>query len=379
MLHSNTRLHLWIPELFTSKGGIQSYSAYFLAALQQSISPTQLEVFLKNDAIANLPLPSKPQWHCAGHYPTSLRTLLFSAQLLKYGVQHRPNLVITTHLNFTLAANVLKRFANVPYWTVAHGIEAWDINKPALRTALHHADRILAVSRYTGDRLIQEQGLDPKKVVVLPNTFDSDRFQISEKPIHLLKKYQLQPDQPIILTVCRLAPQERYKGYDQVFAALPLIRQAIPNVHYMIVGQGSDRSRIEQLISDLNLQNCVTLAGFVPDQELCDYYNLCDVFAMPSKREGFGIVYLEAMACGKPVLGGNQDGSIDALCQGKLGALVDPEDISTIAATLIQILQKHYPNPLLYEPHLLRQQVIETFGFKKFQATLTDLLMSQRV
>jgi glycosyltransferase involved in cell wall biosynthesis len=124
------------------------------------------------------------------------------------------------------------------------------------------------------------------------------------------------------------------------------------------------------LLIHYDLQDCVTLAGFISDTELCDYYNLCDTFAMPSHGEGFGIVYLEAMACGKPTLAGNRDGAQDALCHGKLGALVDPDDSSAIAQTLIQILQKTYPNPLMYQPEAMRQAVIDRFGFDRFQDTL---------
>ena len=95
---------------------------------------------------------------------------------------------------------------------------------------------------------------------------------------------------------------------------------------------------------------------------------------MPSKGEGFGIVYLEALACGKPTIGGNQDGAIDALCQGELGALVNPDDVEAIAKTIIQILQGNYPNPLLYKPELLRKKVIKIFSFERFNTTLTNLI-----
>ncbi|HEY9872812.1 MAG TPA: glycosyltransferase, partial [Candidatus Obscuribacterales bacterium] len=156
--------------------------------------------------------------------------------------------------------------------------------------------------------------------------------------------------------------------------ALPEIRRQIPNVHYILVGKGSDRVRIEKLITELNLQEGVTLAGFIPDDELCDYYNLCDLFAMPSKGEGFGIVYLEALACGKPCLGGDRDGAIDALCHGELGVLVNPDDIGAIAQSLIQILQRTYPNPLIYQPEALRQKVIDKFGFEQFKQTLATYL-----
>ncbi|NEQ88442.1 MAG: glycosyltransferase family 4 protein, partial [Moorea sp. SIO2I5] len=163
---------------------------------------------------------------------------------------------------------------------------------------------------------------------------------------------------------------EQYKGYDQILGALPQIRQRIPNIHYILVGKGDDRLRIEQLISQLQLQDCVTLTGYVPDEELAAHYHLCDVFAMPSKAEGFGIVYLEALASGKPALGGNQDGAIDALCHGELGVLVNPNDVNEIANNLIDILQDNYPNKLFYKPQLLRQKVFEKFGFQSFKKTL---------
>jgi glycosyltransferase involved in cell wall biosynthesis len=371
-----THLHLWFPNIFEIKGGIQVYSAFFLEALQSTYPKVNYEVFLKHDTrySKNLSVPSNTNFHFSGALPLSLRTSAFAAQLIGTGLWQRPNLVITTHLNFTVAAYWLKRLAGIPYWAVAHGIEAWNIQNPALQTALHHADRILAVSSYTRDRLLKEQNLDPSKISLLPNTFDPNRFKISDKPTHLLERYGLKPEQPIILTVNRLSLSESYKGYDKVLEALPQIRQVIPNVHYIIVGKGDARPQIEQLIRERQLQDCVTLAGFIPDAELCDYYNLCDLFAMPSKLEGFGIVYLEALACGKPALGGNQDGAIDALCHGQLGALVNPHDTGEIAKTIIQILEGTYPNSLLYQPEILRQKVIDIYSFDCFKRTLSEYL-----
>jgi glycosyltransferase involved in cell wall biosynthesis len=374
-------LHLWVPNLFNFKGGIQVYSAFLIKALKSIYPNDNHAIFLKHDTNSqgNFLAPHKVHFHCAGVWPLSLRTPAFAAQILGRGLWQRPNLVITTHLNFTVAAYWLKRFVGIPYWTVAHGVEAWDIQRPTLQTALRHADRILAVSSYTRDRLLKEQNLDPSKIEILPNTFDPNRFKIGEKPPHLLEQYQLKPEQPILLTVNRLVLSESYKGYDKVLEALPQIRRVIPNLHYIILGKGDDRPRLEQLIGERQLEDCVTLAGFIPDAELCDYYNLCDVFVMPSKLEGFGIVYLEALACGKPTLGGNQDGAIDALCHGELGALVNPDDVEEIAQTITQILQRTYPNPLMFQPDALRQKVIDTFGFERFQQTLAELMKNSPV
>lgn len=369
------KIDLWIPSLFESQGGIQVYSAYFLNALRSILPKSLQRIFLKHDTSNQIPpITTNTIYLTSGHIPPGLRTPAFATQLIISSLRHPPQLIISTHLNFTSAAWFLKKLKNIPYWTVAHGIEAWNLQDSLLKLALQDADRILAVSHYTRDRLIAEQNLEPNKIVVLPNTFDSKRFHISPKPPQLLEKYQLSPQQPIILTVARLAEIERYKGYDRILSALPTIKKNIPNIHYILVGKGDDRPRIEQLINQFNLQDCVTLTGYIPDEQLCDYYNLCDVFAMPSKREGFGIVYLEAMACGKPCLGGDQDGAIDALCHGELGALVNPDDVEAIAQTLIQILQGTHPNSLMYQPELLREKVIEIYGFDKFQETLAALI-----
>jgi len=380
-LSNQNSIHLWLPNLFNFKGGIQVYSGFFLEAIQSIYPEMNYHVFLKHDTdnSENEFYSDKTHFHFAGTLPLSLRTPGFATQIISSGIWQRPNLVISAHLNFTVAAYWLKRLVGIPYWTVAHGVEVWNIQRPALQTALQHADRILAGSSYTRDRLLKEQNLDPNKISILPNTFDPHRFQIGAKPAYLLEQYKLEPEQPIILTVNRLCSSESYKGYDKVLEALPQIRQAIPNVHYIIVGKGDDRPRIEQLIHQRQLQDCVTLAGFIPDSELCNYYNLCDIFAMPSKLEGFGIVYLEALACGKPTLGGNQDGAIDALCHGELGALVNPDDVGAITKTLIQILQGTYPNPLIYQPEILRQKVIDTFGFERFKQTLAELMQNSPI
>ncbi|BAZ01867.1 glycosyltransferase [Tolypothrix tenuis PCC 7101] len=364
--------HLWFPNIFEFKGGIQVYSAFFLQALQSIYPESQYNIFIKQDVkgSSDITYLSSTKFYFTGAYSNKIRTLAFATKILSQGLVQYPDLVIAAHINFSIAAYLLKVLAGIPYWINVYGLEVWELKNPILKKALQNADRILSISGYTRDRLIKEQNIDADKISLLPCTFDASNFKIASKPTYLLDKYQLTPEQPVILTVARLAESERYKGYDQILQALSQIREIIPDVHYIIVGKGKDQPRIEKVIANLGIKDCVTLAGFVPDEELCDYYNLCDVFAMPSKREGFGIVYLEALACGKPVLAGNQDGAIDALCHGELGALVNPDDVGEIAKTLIQILQGTYHNHLIYQPENLRQKVIDTFGFERFQRTL---------
>lgn len=370
-------IHIWCPDIYRAKGGIGAFCMSLLGALHDWNPAAKRRILLKNDAPQHrLPASGDRQahYHFAGRWPVKLRTGAYSAKLLGLGIIERPDLIIVGHIHFTAAANLLHKFTGVPYWTMAYGVEAWGIERRDLRAALHNSDRIFAISQYTRGRLIEEQSLDPSRVSLLACTFDQERFTIGGKPSHLMKRHNLRPEQPVILTVSRLVASEQYKGYDRVLRAMSRIRESIPGVRYIIVGKGDDRPRIERLIHELDVQDCVTLAGFIPDEELCNYYNLCDVFAMPSKREGFGIVYLEAMACGKPTLAGNKDGAVDALQHGRLGALVDPDDTDEIANVLISVLNKTYPHDLMYDPQALREAVINTFGVNRFRHTLSSNL-----
>lgn len=372
-------LHIWVPNLFEFKGGIQVYLQDVVGSMTAQCSSAAITVIDKLDQAppADQFLSSQVSFLCSGQVPRSLQSLHFVQNMVRAGLAQRPHLILCGHLNFSPVALWLHRLLGIPYWLMVYGIDAWDVRGFQKISALKHADRIVSISTYTRDRLVQEQHLPAEQISILPVTFDATRFTLAAKPSYLLDRYHLQADQPVLLTVARLADSDRFKGYDQVLKALPTIRQTLPEVHYLIVGKGPDRPRIERLIKVLGLQDCVTLTGFVPDNELGDHYNLCDVFAMPSQREGFGIVYLEALACGKPALGGNQDGAVDALCGGKLGALVAPDDIDGIAQSLIQMVQGTYPNSLIYQPEALRQAVIDTYGMAVFQRRLADLLQEQ--
>ncbi|MGB5962065.1 MAG: glycosyltransferase family 4 protein [Coleofasciculaceae cyanobacterium] len=372
-------VHLWVPNLFEYKGGIQVYLQDFLETLIQSFPDYSVVVFNKldkNQPADKLELKNT-SFIFSGNIPIFLRSFHFAFQLILGSLKERPQLIICGHLNFAPIAYLIHRLTGIPYWICVYGADAWNINNYWKKQALHNADKIISISNYTSDRLIHEQKLNPEKIALLPVTFDASRWSIAPKPQYLLDRYQFSSDQPLILTVGRMSKDAQHKGYDRLIHTLPTIIQAIPNIHYLIVGKGDDRPCIEQLIKSLNLEKYVTLTGFIPDQELVDYYNLCDIFAMPSKAEGFGIVYLEALACGKPTLGGNQDGAIDALCHGEIGVLVDPNNLEEIAQAIIKVLQGTCPNPIIYQPETLRQKVIETYGSARFKTILTNLVKNQ--
>lgn len=378
---NKNHFYLIFPNMFGFKGGVQVYSAYLLKSLQDLYPDANYDVFLKYDKndsknLQNIQFLPHTKFHYFGHFPRLLQTMLLAITIIVQGIWQRPSLVLSTHINYAIACYLLKRINGVPYWFVAHGVEVWSTQKTSHKLALQGAEKIIAVSEYTKNRLIKEQNIENRKVHLLFNTFEAKYFQINSKPSYLLKRYNISPNQPIILTVTRLGRMAKYKGYDQILYALVKIRQHIPNIHYILAGKGDDSPRIQSLITRLNLDDCVTLPGFLTDEELCDHYNLCDVFAMPSQGEGFGIVFLEALACGKPVLAGNQDGSVQPLASGELGCLVDPNNVEDIANKLIEIIQGNYANKMVYNPEALRKRTIELFELNQFKTQLAVLLSS---
>lgn len=368
--------HVWLSDLSGTSGGIQRYSRYFLEALQAAWPAPKYEVFVKNDTCEVLDL-SGMHTHVSGNLPSPLRSAGFAGRIVSRAILDLPKLVISGHLHFAVISDWLNRCTNTPYWIVTYGMESWGVQRPFLHRALLNADCVISISRYTKRRLIDEHGLDPDRIEILPCTFDPDLFEPRERSFRLLARLGLQPEQQILLTVARLAGRERYKGYDMVLDALPEILSEVPGLHYVLVGEGSDSERIRERIRDMHLERHVTLTGSVPDSELADYYNICSLFAMPGKLEGFGIVYLEALACGRPVVAGNRDGARDALLDGQLGILVDPDDVTGFVDAAVQVLKGEHPNRMIYDPRALRLRVIERYGPGSFFSRLGEILESR--
>ncbi|MGV3660333.1 MAG: glycosyltransferase [Prosthecobacter sp.] len=371
-------IHIWVPGITEGAGGIQAFSRVYVQAIRQAYPQTELRVFVKNDE----PALDDPLWmmgvtfHSVVRYPPWLRTVMLVIRGLGLGLWERPACVVTTHLHFLPALCWLKWLRGVRVMTVLHGIEAWDLRGGPRVQALRRADHLLAVSRHTRQAVIDSYGIDPLKISVVPNTFDTARFELGPKPEHLLRRYGLRADQPVLLTVSRLALTERYKGHRQVLEALERVRRRFPDVCYLIVGTGDDMPSLREAVEAGGLQSNVILAGHVPGEELADHYRLCDAFVMPSSREGFGIVFLETMACGKPVVAGNVDGSVDALEGGRLGRLVNPNDPGQIAEAICETLAHEPKGALWHDPVALRAEVVAHFGYSRVSRLLADDLAS---
>ncbi len=283
-----------------------------------------------------------------GKYWKKLRTwYCYRALRDFYGEGQRPDLVLATTWNFARGVVSLTRRNGTKLVTVVHGLEVTrkmsGLKKRWLKNTLRSSQRIISVSSFTKDRLLMSYDIDAEKVQIIPPGIDTARFFPSNGSQDLRRKYSLMNNR-IILTLARVIVR---KGHDRVIQALPLVRQKIPNITYVICGpwEESYHQQLQSKIDELGLTDSVMFTGYVDRQEIPAFHNLCDVYIMPSRElttvgdtEGFGITYLEANACGKPVIGGNSGGVADAIVDGETGFLVDPENPKEIAEKLILLL-----------------------------------------
>lgn len=205
---------------------------------------------------------------------------------------------------------------------------------------LNQADAIVAVSQFTYQALIRLMNTDPKKIHIIENGVDINRFIPGAKDQNILNKHQLM-GKKILLTVGRLVKR---KGIDKTLYALPKIIETIPDIHYLIVGTGEFRPQLNKIITELKLEQYVTFTDRIEDEDLVKYYQSCDLFLMPNREladndtEGFGLVFLEANACEKAVIGGRAGGAVEAVQDNKTGLLVDGNKSDEISQAVITLL-----------------------------------------
>ncbi|MGQ9919344.1 MAG: asparagine synthase (glutamine-hydrolyzing) [Bryobacteraceae bacterium] len=321
-----------LTDAFGGIGGIAKFNRDLLRALAAMPECRRIDAFPRLVQRRPEPLPARVRYH----FEAARSKWAFTLSALRSGWDRSPaHLVICGHLNLlpvAWAVHVLKR---CPLMVIVHGVEAWTPHKSRLvRLLLRRVDRVVSVSRYTAQKLTGWSGVPPERIAILPNCIDLEFFSPRAPNAEMQQRYGL-PGKRVLLTVGRLDAMERYKGFDEVLEVLPDLIRDHQDLVYVIVGEGSDRPRLMQKASDLGVSDHVVFTGFISEEEKRDVYALADVYLMPGRGEGFGIVYLEAMAMGVPAIASTADGSRDAVLDGKLGQVVDPND----PAGLIQAIR----------------------------------------
>jgi phosphatidylinositol alpha-1,6-mannosyltransferase len=241
----------------------------------------------------------------------------------------KPDVVLSGHIVTAPAALAIRRVTGIPYVQYLYALEVRE--RPRLAAAAARgAEAVIAISRYTAE-LGRAAGAPAERIRVVPPGVD------------VVDAAPRDGAGPRILTVARL--QDRYKGFDVMVRAMPLIRARVPGAEWIVVGDGRLRGEIERQASAAGVADGVRLCGALSDAERDAWYDRAGVFAMPSRLppgsagEGFGIVYLEAATHGVPSVGGNVGGALDAIADGETGRLVDPTSHVAVAAAIAELLE----------------------------------------
>lgn len=275
--------------------------------------------------------------------PLYVRALLAAARIVR---EHRINVVCVGELVYGSWLGIaLKKIFGCKLIIYTHGEEITAASSGRLhgskrRDYLQAADKVIAVSGFTCDALSRDMGLTQDKIVLIQNGVDIDQFTPGAKDEALLHAHGLQ-GRKVILTVGRLVPR---KGADMAVRAIASLLKERDDLRYLIVGDGEMRAQLEAIIEEEGVAGKVLLAGQVSNEDLIKYFRLCDIFLMPNRTmpdgdtEGFGLVFREANACGKPVIGGKAGGVVEAVVDGESGLLVDGNSKEDIARAVRRLL-----------------------------------------
>jgi len=361
-------------EVFEQEGGIQSYVKDLFEAFLSLKEEKIAEVFLLRDEpekvntftnIHSRASVSRLNFRYFKTQPPYIGRLKMATALLRCLLQQQPQHVFCGHVNLAPLVAMFCQPLGIPYTVMTHGKEVWEPLPWLIQFSLQKAAHIWTVSRYTKNTACAANHLNPDRVTILPCAVNGDYFTPGLKSTDLLERYGLGKAK-VLLSVARLWSGDIYKGVDVTIRALGAIAQEFPEVKYLVIGRGDDQPRLAQLAQDLGLAERVIFAGFVPNEQLVAHYRLADAYVMPS-QEGFGIVYLEAMACGIPVVAGDDDGSSEPLLDGKLGWRVPHRDHKAVAEACIEIL---HANDERCDGGWLREQVLANFSIDAFQQRL---------
>jgi phosphatidylinositol alpha-1,6-mannosyltransferase len=351
-----------LTEAFGGYGGIAQYNRDLLTALCAHPECSGVVAVPRLIPGAAEPIPEKLDYLTAGigSKRAYLRTLV------RVACQNtRFDLVVCGHINLLPLAYLLGRLRRAPVLLQVYGIDAWRPTASALTNALAgRVDAFASISEVTSQRFrawVQAPGV---RGFVLPNAVRVERYGPAPRNPVLVERYGL-AGKTVLMTLGRMWASEMYlKGFDHVLEALPELAREIPSIAYLAAGDGDDRSRLMEKARATGVADRVVFPGHITENEKAEHYRLADVFIMPSEGEGFGFVFLEAMACGVPVVASKIDGGREALRDGALGILIDPTSREELKAAVHTSLQR----PRTVPPGL------EYFSFSNFSRRLHSIV-----
>ncbi|MBI4366109.1 MAG: glycosyltransferase family 4 protein [Deltaproteobacteria bacterium] len=317
-----------VTDAFGGRGGIARYNQDFLSSLAKSQTVSSIAILARH-APDQFILPDRIK-----QMPPQRSRIAYALRAFRIALREPVDVVFCGHLHIAPLAVLIAYICRAKLIVQMHGVESWVQPTVLRRCAAEAANLILCVSRHTRACVLQWATIAPEKVVVLPNTV-ADCFTPGDGSV-LRSAWNIQGKR-VLLSVGRLDALERYKGHDLLIQLIPRLVRAGHDVVWVVVGEGDDLPRLKSLARDLGVMDQVRFMGALTQGTLVNAYRMADLFVLPSTGEGFGIAFLEAMACGTPALGLAVAGALDALADGELGTTVaEGEFESALSRALVQ-------------------------------------------
>ena len=295
----------------------------------------------------------------------------FAGSALRVALR-QPRLIVALHPHLTPIVAAMKFCAPRSRTVVfTHGIEVWAPLQRSRRWALRRSDMVLAPSADTLRQVLAQQGLAESKVKKLRWSLGPE-FNPNALPSASLHLPEGFPRGRVILTVGRWDAQEAYKGVDHLIQALPALLARIPELNLVAIGDGTDLPRLKRLAEEQAVAGHVHFLRHMQPEELSAAYGSCELFALPSRGEGFGLVFLEAMSHGKPVIGGAHGGTPEIIEEGISGYLVQHGDVAQLTERLLRLLSDESCRRSMGEQAF--ERVRSNFTYARFSAELARLL-----
>jgi phosphatidylinositol alpha-1,6-mannosyltransferase len=300
--------------------------------------------------------------------------LRFGARLAGAQVRGDSGWILYSHLSLAQVQGFIPAGLRRPYVIFLHGIEAWRSITRAQRGALEGASLLIANSHYTAMRVTEEHpwigpiGVCPLSLPPAPKTGKS----LTHAPVAKTDCAVPALGSRNVLVVGRMSSSERYKGHDQLLEAWPAVISAVPDARLVFAGDGDDVSRLMTRAKRLQIADSVVFTGFVDEDTLQFLYGQASIFAMPSRNEGFGLVYLEAMSHALPCIGSTHDAAGETIEHGVTGILVRQSDIGELTASITRLLTDEPLQRRL--GHAGRRRLEDRFSYSRFFDRLTSLV-----
>jgi phosphatidylinositol alpha-1,6-mannosyltransferase len=329
------------------KGGISRYSRYQISAVREICGAENLRVYsLLGPGEESLEERFDVDWHGAGKFGSisTADRLRFAARVLGVAMRWRPDAIVSAHVNFGPLVTRAAQISGARTILNVYGLEIWSSLSEARKRHMRRFDQVISDCHFTA-RYVAEAGLHADPPTVIWDPVDIDKFVPGPIDRTVVEKYSL-PDPAshlVVMSLGRLSKAAAHKGFDRLISVAADLASNIPQLRLVVAGRGDDRPRLEALALQHGIAENVVFTGSVDEPDLPALYRCAHVFSLVSDRghgrgEGIPLTPLEAMACGVPIIVGNEDGSQEAVVYGRNGFVVSPRDPAQHRDVLARLL-----------------------------------------